>query len=91
MVKPVSTGVLLATFLVLLCAITFGVYDMSRMQYATYMCMDFDGKSSYKVRENQLRKSSQLVKGEGYINGILVTLYIPKSNLIGCVEIENAQ
>lgn len=91
MVTPVSNVVLFALLATGLGLVFYGSTKLSQIDYPAYLCMDFDGKSSYKVREDQLRNSSALVKGQGYINGILVSLYIPKSNLIGCVEIENAQ
>ena len=81
----------LGTLLIVVALIIYGKGETSASTTSTYICMDFDGRSSYEVKEWQLVSGNPMVKGKGYVEGTLVTLYIPKSNLIGCVEIENAQ
>jgi hypothetical protein len=56
-----------------------------------FLCFDYDQSSSYATIESELRSQRSMIGAVTYVNGDPVKVYIPKSNLLGCREMDSGR
>ena len=89
MVKFFTTAAAIFSGLAITAAVTYlaAMLMTADPVESRYMCFNFDQKSTYITTEQWLRSSNPMFKGVTTIPGVGESVvYVPKSNLVGCIE-----